>query len=51
MTLENFDEMLNESYDVVKIAGIEFSPADILKNCDPTGYDVYAADWLSFEEE
>ena len=51
MTLEDFDEMLNESYDVVKIAGIEFSPAEILKNCDQIAYNVYAADYLSFDEE
>ena len=50
-TLEDFDNMLNETHEMVRIAGLDFLPSESLKNCDPTGYDVYAADWLSFEDE
>lgn len=49
--IEIFDEMLNETHDVVRIAGIDFYPADILKNCDPIAYNVYCADYLSQLEE
>jgi len=51
LALEDFDEMLDETHEPVVIAGIEFMPSYILKNCDPVGYDVYAADWLSYQDE
>lgn len=35
---EAFDDLLNSCYDVVRIAGIEFWPADILFECDPIAY-------------
>ena len=50
-TLEDFDQMLDETHEPVVIAGIEFMPSYILKNCDPNGYDVNAADYLSMMEE
>ena len=50
-TLEDFDQMLDESHDVVRIAGIDFLPSYILKECDPIAYNVYCADWLSIMEE
>jgi hypothetical protein len=50
-TLEDFDNMLNETHEMVRIAGCDFLPSEILKNCDPIAYNVYASDWLSFEED
>ena len=34
-----FDEMLDESYPVVKIGALEFYPSQILKECDPIAYN------------
>ena len=48
---ESFDEMLNDSYPVVKIGDFTFYPADILADCDPIGYRVSVSDWESFLEE
>lgn len=36
---EMFDEMLDESYPVVKIGVLEFYPSQILKECDPIAYN------------
>ena len=48
---EMFDEMLNDGYDHINIAGITFYPADILAECDPIAYRVMLNDWESFNEE
>jgi hypothetical protein len=42
-----FDEAINDSYESVIIAGIEFLPADILKSCDPIAYRCALADFES----
>ena len=44
---EAFGEMLDESYETVTIAGIEFFPSDILRECDPVAYHVYSHDYAS----
>lgn len=33
-----FDDFLDECYDVVTVAGMEFYPSDVLKSCDPIAY-------------
>lgn len=50
---ENFDDMLNDCYPVVKIGYMEYSPADILKSCDPIAYRVGVSEYEDFltEEE
>lgn len=48
---EMFDEVLDECYPSVKIAGITFFPSDILFECDPIAYRCAVNDWESFEEE
>ncbi len=50
-TLEDFDQMLDETHEPVVIAGLEFMPSYILKNCDPIGYNEYATDYLTIMEE
>jgi len=50
LSLENFDEMLNEVYGEINVAGSIFTASDILKNCDSIAYSVYASDYLSFDE-
>jgi len=46
---EMFDEMLDESYPTVLIAGITFFPATILAECDPIAYRVGLNDWQSMQ--
>ncbi len=41
-----FDEMLNSSYEPVMLFESEYLPAEILRNCDPTAYRVYFADFV-----
>jgi hypothetical protein len=50
-TLEDFDQMLDETHEPVNIAGSIFSASDILKNCDPIAYNEYATDYLTIMEE
>ena len=42
---ERFDDMLDESGPVV-IAGLEFSPSDILREMDPIAYDTGFNDYM-----
>lgn len=44
-----YDDMLDECYEHPKIAGIEFYPSNILKECDPVAYRCYSSDY--FDEE
>jgi hypothetical protein len=44
---EMFDEMLDECYHTVKIAGITFFASDILFECDPIAYRVALSDYKS----
>ena len=46
---EDYDSMLNECYGEVKIGGITFYPADILKDCDPTAYRCGYSDYCDAE--
>ena len=50
-SIEDFDQMLDESHDIVRIAGIDFLPSQILKECDPIAYNEYATDYLTIMEE
>lgn len=36
--VERFEEMLNESYEQVKVLGYTFDPAKVLRECDPVAY-------------
>lgn len=46
-----FDEMLDDG-ESITVAGIEFEPSDILKECDPTAYRCYFNDYVfSYEDE
>ena len=51
MSYEEFDDMLNQCYPVVVIAGCEFSPSRILKELDPIAYNCMYNDWNDGEEE
>ena len=43
-----FEDHLN-SEGMVTVAGLKFTPSDVLKECDPTAYRVSLSDWLSVE--
>lgn len=45
-----FDEMLDESYPSFKIGQLEYSPSQILKECDPIAYRCEFNDWLDAEQ-
>lgn len=45
--VENYyDEMLDECYETVKIGNIEFTPSEILFNCDPIAYKCGLNDYV-----
>lgn len=48
--IERYEDMLNEVYGVVSIAGINFDTAHALKELDPIAFDVGLTDWLDSEE-
>ena len=43
---EEFDDYLNETYDYVEIAGIEYAPSQILEAVDPVAYEEAFKVWL-----
>lgn len=45
-TIEDmFDEMLDETYPVVKIGELTFYPSQILKQCDPIAYRIGVSEY------
>jgi hypothetical protein len=44
---EMYDDILNDSYGEIKLGYLTFSPADIIKNCDPIAYRVGLSDFES----
>lgn len=43
----NYDDMLDESYDEIKIGSFTFTPSQVLLNCDPTAYRCGISDYQS----
>ena len=46
---EQFNEMLNECYDVIKFGEMTYMPADVLKACDPIAYRCMFNDYADSE--
>jgi hypothetical protein len=46
---ERYDDMLDEVYPDLNIAGMEFSTSNALKELDPIAYRVGFSDWVDFE--
>lgn len=46
---DRYDEMLNECNDIVRIGSLEYMPADVLHEVDPTAYRCGFSDWLDAE--
>ena len=43
----DFNDFLDDCYDMVTVAGMEFYPSDILKSCDPIAYRCMKSDYES----
>lgn len=41
-----FDDYLDTSHEVYKIAGLTLYPSQILKDCDPTAYDISVSEFI-----
>ena len=46
---ERYDDMLDEVYPDLTIAGMEFSTSNALKELDPIAYRVGFSDWVDSE--
>lgn len=49
--IPDFDEYLDMEYPQIEIAGLTFYPSQVLYDCDPTAYRIYANDYLDLLEE
>ena len=49
--IEQYDEMLNECYPPVEVAGLTFEPSDVIFNCDPIAYRCGLIDYIDSIEE
>lgn len=46
-----YDEMLDETYGLVTVAGYQYETSRLLKEVDPIAYSVGLSDYESFREE
>ena len=51
MTEQRFNDLLDEAWGTVMIAGMEYSTSYALKECDPIAYRVALSDFESQLEE
>jgi hypothetical protein len=50
LTEKDYDIFLDEAYGDVEVAGLKYPTSQVLKEIDPTAYDVGLADWESEQE-
>jgi hypothetical protein len=48
---DRFDEMLNETYPEYSMGWVSFTPAQILKECDPIAYRIALSEFEDEDEE
>ena len=48
---DRFDEMLNDVYPEYSMGWITFTPAQILKDCDPIAYRIALSEFEEEEDE
>jgi hypothetical protein len=48
---DRFDEMLNEVYPEYSMGWVSFTPAQILKECDPIAYRIALSEFEDFFQE
>jgi hypothetical protein len=46
-----FEQYLNDVYDEIEILGMTFTPARILRDCDPIAYRIYLQDFTDEMEK
>jgi hypothetical protein len=51
MTEEEYDDLLDEIYQVIKFGTLEYSPSQVLKAVDPIAYRVGMNDYEDSMEE
>ena len=52
MTEEEYDDLLDDIYEVIKFGTLEYSPSQVLKAVDPIAYRLGMSDYeASIEEE
>ena len=49
--IDAYDDMLNECYPEVEVAGLTFDPAEVIFNCDPVAYRCGLIDYIDSIEE
>ena len=48
---EQFDEMLNETNELIKIGNLTYLPSQVLKNTDPIAYRIGLSEFEDYMEE
>lgn len=43
--IEAFDESVNDSSELIEVLGLEYEPANVLKNVDIIAYNMYLNEW------
>jgi hypothetical protein len=51
MTEEQYDDLLDEVYEVIKFGTLEYSPSQVLKAVDPVAYRLGMNDYEDSMEE
>lgn len=48
---EQFDEMLNETNELIKIGNLTYLPSQVLKNTDPIAYRIGLSEFEDYMKE
>lgn len=48
---EMFDEMLDETGEPAKVGSLQFSPSEVLHNCDPVAYRIGLDEFIDYLQE
>jgi hypothetical protein len=48
---ERFDEMLDETNEIIKIGSLTYLPSQVLKNTDPIAYRIGLSEFEDYLEE
>lgn len=48
--VQAFEEMIDETAEPMRVAGVTIYPAEALRNCDPIAYRTAFNDWADYNE-
>jgi len=51
MDEQDYEDYLNEAYGDIDVCGMSYPAGQVLREIDPTAFDVGFADWSSEQEE